>query len=376
MKILNYIYTLFYGITKVRVQGSIIKRIFTIFVSSTILVLSTWLMFRFTTIYTSKHILYLSHPLSVDTAENHYMKVDLSIKSTEGYTLKSREKDPYLYNTQIKIMQMHEGKGKCNNSFRENDIKRLNYFLHDSLITYKDTLYSSLIPISDIGNLLVFGHYYYCDFTRTHKEEPSHQIKKIEEKNMPTLFAYIFDNDPYIVKLPLGAQLNNKFANHLYFPGNFNVDWYYLITDNSEEIASFNRSSSSKKHNRWYEGLFKLHDISKSYFEYYIFTQAIDELNISFEANEMVEFSNAFANTDISEKSICFHITGDHYSDRKGLSGSQEISFYTKNLESENAQLVRMYFMMTICSFSLGFLLKSIYDCIWVYIKSLKRINK
>lgn len=372
MSFFHSMYVLLIGIAKASVKGGRSKSLFTFLFSSVILVSSIWVMFRFTTIHTAKHILFLSHPMSVDTAANHYMKVDLLIKSTEGYTLKPRKLDPYVYETELGITQLNKIVPQKTKYPICRDVKCLNYYLNDSIITYKDSMYSKYIPLNNIGNLIAFSHAYNSDFTENNDEVPYHTIGLSKEKDLPPILAYIFNNDPSCLKLPLGTQLQEKLID-VSFPGKINVDWYYVITNNDNEKVLFKRESIKNNHSKFYKGLFKLHDISKSYYEFYIFTKAIDELNITFEATEIVEISNAFADSKIGNNSISFNIKGDHYSNIKGIAGSQKVAFYTKNLESENAQIVRMFFMMTICSFSLGFLLKSISHYIWHIIRKIQK---
>ena len=85
------------GIFHARVRGGRIKRFIIFVMSFAVIIGSIWLMFNWSFVHTSKHIIYLSHPMAVDTARNHYMKVDIHIKSTEGYTVNERDFNPPVY---------------------------------------------------------------------------------------------------------------------------------------------------------------------------------------------------------------------------------------------------------------------------------------
>lgn len=108
MKYFQNLYALLLGAFYTRVKGGRIKRFITFLVSVLVIVGSIWLMYRWSFIHKSKHIIYLSHPVAVDTARNHYMKVDLCIRSAEGYTMKKdKEEDHYVYAHSISTTQQH-----------------------------------------------------------------------------------------------------------------------------------------------------------------------------------------------------------------------------------------------------------------------------
>lgn len=360
-----------------KVRGGRIKRFVTFVVSLIVIASSIWLMYRWSFVHKSKHIIYLAHPLSVDTADNHYMKVDLRIWSAEGFTMRDKEYDSRVYEHSISTTQLHQKKERGVSVTPSHDIRSLNYFLNDSIITYSDTLSSKYIPLSDIGNLVVFGHYYNCDFSEIHRGEPSHGLVHgdYDEELLGidgNSHAFVFDNDPLCLTLPLGAQIHKKLSEER-FPGDFNVDWNYLVTPNNEEVFDFNRVSSSRRGSTWLKEFLKLHDISRHYYEFNVFTQSIDELNLTFQTNEMVEISQPFADAKIGENSISVRINGDNYSEDGGISGCQRICFHTKNLESENAQLVRMFILMTFCAFALGYLLRTLSEYMWIIIRKIQK---
>lgn len=384
---MNYfqnLYSLLLGIIHARVKGGGIKRFIIFSLSLVVIGGSVWLMYRWSFIHTSKHIVYLAHPMSVDTASNHGIKVGLEIRSAEGYTLKNRNNDPYVYEHSIRLMPSHLDNGKKVSLPSHNDIKSLNYYLSDSIINSGDSLSSKYFPIHDVGNLLVFGHYYNCDYTEIQKPEPfrgliNDGVDKEYLERYGASHTFVIENDPFCLILPLGEKLHRKLSDgNVSFSGDFNVDWYYILFPANDEVSIFTKTSSSTHINTWDKGLFKLHDISRHYYEFCIFTQSIDELELTFKTNEMVEFSQPFADAKIDENSISVTISGEHYSETAGLSGCQKIRFYTKNLESENAQLVRMFLLMTICSFALGFFLKTLSEYLWILVRKIqkRKINK
>ena len=380
MKYFQNLYALLLGAFYTRVKGGRIKRFIIFLVSLLVIVGSIWLMYRWSFIHKSKHIIYLSHPVAVDTARNHYMKVDLCIRSAEGYTMKKdKEEDHYVYAHSISTTQQHRIKDPGTSLPSSHDIRCLNYYFNDSIITYRDTLSSKEIPKSDIGNLVVFGHYYNCDFSEVIHGAQIHKLVqgKYEEELKEidgTLHALVFDNDPLCLKLPLGAKLQKKLSDgKVSFPGDFNVDWNYIISPNNDEVYVLDRKSSSRKVNTRLSDFLKLHDISKHYYEFYVFTQSIDEMNLTFQTNEMVEISQPFADAKISENSISVRIIGDHYSEGAGISGCQSITFHTKNLESENAQFVRIFILTTFCAFALGFFLRTLSEYIWIIIRKIQK---
>ena len=251
---MNYfqnLYALLLGAFYTRVKGGRIKRFVTFLASLIVIVGSIWLMYRWSFVHKSKHFIYLSHPMAVDTARNHYMKVDLRIWSAEGFTMKNREYDPRVYEHSISTNQLHQAKERGASLPSSHDIQSLNYYLNDSIITYIDTLSSKYFPIGDIGNLVVFGHYYNCNFSEIYRGEPNHGLvhEEYDEKFLGIdgkLHAFVFDNDPFCLTLPLGAQLHKKLSDES-FSGDFNVDWNYLVTPNNDEVFEFYRISSLRR---------------------------------------------------------------------------------------------------------------------------------
>lgn len=373
------LYALLLGILHTRVQGGRLKRFFTFLFSLIVIISSVWLMYRWSYIHTSKQILYLSHPLATDTAQNHYMKVDLRIKSTDGNSLKNRETNPFLYETEMMVESLHQKKEKGKIFQRSHNIKKINDFLKESIVHDEDTLSCKYFPVSDIGNLVVLGIYYNCDYSETFHSEPTHFLfnSDIDEEytnKYGSSHTFVFENDPTCLALPLGRMLQDKLTEGKeHFAGDFNVDWYYMVTPNNEEVMGFQRKSSSRWITSWIKGFFSMHDISRRYYELDVLTQSIDELNLTFEANEMVEISHPFADAKIGRNSLKLQIIGDHWSDSPGISGAQKIVFFTKNLESENAQLLRMFILMTLCSFALGFFLKTLLDYLWIIIRKIQK---
>ena len=379
---MNYfqnLYSLLLGIIHARVKGGRVKRFVIFCLSLAVVVGSVWLMYRWSFIHTSKHVVYLSHPITVDTASNHAMKVGLEIRTTEGYTLKNRDSDPYVYEHSVRLMPSRLDHGKKVPLPFHNDIKSLNYYLQDSIIISGDSLSSKFFPISEPGNLLVLGHYYNCDYTEIQKGEPfrcliQEDIDKEHKGRYGAVHTFVIENDPYCLKLPLGEKLHKKLSDgHVSFSGDFNVDWYYIVFPANDEVSVFTKTSKSTQLNTWTKGLFKLHDISRHYYEFCILTQCIDEVELTFKANEMMEISHPFANAKLEDNAISVKISGECYSDQAGLSGSQMIRFYTKNLESENAQLVRMFLLMTLCSFALGFFLKTLSEYLWIMVRKIQK---
>lgn len=367
------------GIFHARVRGGRIKRFIIFVMSFAVIIGSIWLMFNWSFIHTSKHIIYLSHPMAVDTARNHYMKVDIHIKSTEGYTVNERDFNPPVYEHTMTITQLHQDKPQNTSLPPSHDIRSLNYYLQDSIIIHDDSLDSELIPINDIGNLIVFAHYYNCDFTETNENKPFHILVHETDdeeghKYSNALHSFIFDNDSLGLAVPLGAQFHKKLADgNVMFPGKYFYEWFYCISPNDEEVVSFCKKSTTRKKYAWLKDLLKLHDISRHYYEFYIFTQSIDEVNLTFQTNEMAEFSHPFTDAQISENSISTQIHGDHFSSINGIGGCSAVYFYTRNLESENAQLVRMFLLMTFCAFALGFFLKSLSEYFWIIIRKIQK---
>ena len=366
------------GIAKARVQGGRVKRLIVLFVSASVIAGSIWLMYRYSFVHKSKHVILLSNPMTLDSASNHYFKADLKIKTADGYTMQERYDNSHIFEIKLSLTQLHKKKEPGTSLPAINDVRYLNYCLGDSIISYVgDTIDSKYFPVGDIGNLIVFGHYYNCDYTEIHREKPWHGLVD-EDDNIYSktgkMHGFVIRNDPACLTLPICKDFHDKLVKgKTSFAGDFNVDWNFLITPNNEETFDFSRNTNNSNKNTWIGALFKLHDISKRYYEFDVFTKSIDELNLTFESNEMVEISHPFASAHINENSIDIRIRGDHYSNSNEYGGYQKIALVTKNLESENTQLVRMFLLMTFCSFALGYFLKTLSDYLWILIRKIQK---
>lgn len=375
MSSLQTIVALLSGIFRTRVRGGRIKR-FLVFVSSFIVVLgSIWLMYRWTNIPTSTHIVYLDHPYTVDTDSNHYVEVDFCLTSGEGFTLKDLSGRSDIFVNDIRFTQSNKKKEKNTSLPTSNDVMCINYYLNDSIIVDGDSLSSIFFDAHDVGNLLVVGHYY----NSTHLDNFVHYPEKEfipPQDDGCKIASFIINNHRFLASLPLSNKFNQKLSDgKVGFTSKFAVDWSYILFSNIGGTQVFRKNSSSYREKYGISELFTLNDISKSNYEFFVFTKSIDKVNIVYEANEIVDFNDIFTTNTRDSRKISISLLGDNYSEREGLSGCRGVIFCLRNLESENVQLVRMFLLMTLCSFALGFFLKSSSDYIWVIIRKIQKLK-
>ena len=373
---LSTLWALLSSLWNTNVRGGRVKRLLALVISLFIAGWSLYLMHVWTHITTSKHVFVVDYPMAKIINDSLYIKADLRIKSNEGYTLQQRNGDLYLFERVIRISQLNKIKSKNTSLPIEHNPEFINYALKQDIFVDSPD-YINTFPKEDAENLLLIGHYYSSNLTSMityYPPEKNCSLEDFVDEKGDTIRSYCFRfiNNPQIINMPLVDKLHQKLCeDSVRFPSNFFVDWYYIVFRNN--IGPFNFSALThgemKSFNIW--DLFRPYDISKKQYDIYLYSKGVDEIDIKIEANENVEFSSSWNKSVKGNNSITINFTGDH--GLKQRYGSSHVELFTKNLESENAQQIRMFIAMTLCSIALGYFFKCIYEYVWILVRKIEK---
>lgn len=379
MNYLSTISSVFASIFRARARGGRIKRFLTFLFSFIVLVFTIYILQIWTHIPVSRHVIIVDHPVSTNVSSNHYVEVDIKINSDEGFSCNSNNRSLAI-NKSIRVLICDKDKEKGTTMPASSDISMLNYYLGNNYFTNDSVGTGNQISNRDLSNLLAIGHYYNSDVTSYYHKEPFVGFGKMQDdsngKDSCAFYRLVFSNSQDCLSLPLGNEYHNKLCEtKMSFTGDFWVDWDYLILGSSPDSIIAEEKSTIKSNLGDLLYIFKKHDISRTYFDFIVMSKSVDLINIIFESNEQTLFSKTFGSIEINAKTIRASIKGDHNSkDPKILNGAV-LSFYTHNLESSNTQKVRLFFIMTLCSFALIAFLKCCSEYFWIFVRKVQKRN-
>ena len=380
MHYLSTIAAVLTSIFKARARGGRIKRLLTFVCSFCLFVGTIVIIQQWTKIPISKHVLVFDHPITTDTAKNHYIGVDVRIRSNEGFSFNSNAKR-LVFDESFRVWTDHRLKDKATSLPECHDPLQFNYYVGQEIFTGDSVNTEGKYLAKELDNLLVIGHYFNADiseYTTTVPFRGWNYSPYVSGADTIESHSLILADDSKSLSLPLGQKYHKeicKTANIFY--GNIRFNWFYLMwEDDPDPIIQEGLSNIDKT--PWdFLYLFKMHDISRTYYDFVIMNKSVDQINLTFETTELAEFSKTFADKERQNaKSITASFTGHNLNYPPTYIQKTSFSFCTKNLESSNAQAVRLFFLMTLSSLALVAFLRSLADYVWIIIRKIQKRSR
>lgn len=296
---------------------------------------------------TYTHIIVLDQPLSRDTSNTHFVTASADLRINDGFFL--GKDDEFLFQAcNFKIDSMP----------KLPEIAKAEYFSDEKI--------EELSPSGQNGNLFFFGHTFNSDIESfIHHTPPRSEIVKLndEQGKMHEMLLIAATNDERILsnhKTYIYARKRIQYPIFDENAGRLIPTLAGAITDSTQdvcrlqyvgkdELSSFNRCLLYGKQ------LIKSHDLSRCNYVIHTISRGVDSINVHFELYENAEFTYGLDSTiRVGRNYVEFSIEGDSYE----ADGVRVHSFSVSLQESENIQLIRMFFITTLCASCLGFFLK------------------
>lgn len=308
---------------------------------------------------TYTHILYFSHILSNDTTDMNFCTVDFDIRLYDGYVF--YEVDGEKNEFSRKCMFHYERKRKNIGVKKASLItsESLNTYLGAPLFSNRKNTNMSYFP--EAGNTGAFCHtfntgnddlierislsrakMYYPDDDYNH--HIGHLIQSLDEDTIVNMRDYL------ALRMRLPLFFSDKSS------GRIIHSYAAFISDSTHTNPAIQQGLN--KHDTKINKLiyqmkcfFSLHDVSRCNYYIYTASEGVDSINLHIGFHEDAEIVTT---TSKPRKNYI----ESSYRCKDSEKGVKILSISAKMFESENTQLIRMFFISTICATCFGFFLK------------------
>lgn len=310
-------------------------------------------------IYT--HVIYVDHPFSVDSTSSHFVTADVEMMMYDGYIVNGNKDEKHKMTRSCIFKYENRAKYKGIKKPVKPSSEDVNKYIGLSLFSENGD--NQTLPLSYVGNVGVFCHTFNTGGEQLIKQD-SLEVSVINpqnesSKNSPNIVIHSIDDNAVLKSSAYESiikRLPRFYADER--SGRLVHSYACVVSSDIDSIASIGHSADNNALNWWGKICYnvrqfvKCRDISRCCYTVYVATSGIDSINVNIRLYE-----NADIFTGIEK-------TGNNYieSRRIGDTESDErvnlFAFSANMLESENTQLVRLFFITTICAVCFGFFLK------------------
>lgn len=308
-------------------------------------------------IYT--HMIMVDHPFSSDTSSCHFVTADVEIKMYDGYLVYGNQDETHKMTRSCVFRYKNRPKNPDVKKPSLPTIDDVNYYVQTNVLS-KDGDEKSL-ALDEIGNVGVFCHTFNTggEMLLTQGPYDDDYNSYVDEFGIRhnRLLAHAF-NDDWVLNSPAYNYLKQRLPTFFYDErsGHFVHSYACVVSDKTDSITSIGHSIDKDPITMWdkisyhSQQFVKLQDISRCCYNVYVVTRGVDSIKVK---------AYLYEDADIVSDN---QKTGSNYAESV-YSGETDknvcvFSFNAKLLESENTQMVRLFFITTLCAGFFGLFLK------------------
>jgi len=334
---------------------------------STLLVLSgigTFVCFIiircWTYVPTYTHIVSVGHTFSTDTSETHFVSAEVELQMYDGFVIYENNDQNHKMTRSCTFKYSKRKKNPGVNTASDFTLKRINDYLGAPLVSA--TSENNKIPLENVGNVSVFCHSFNTGSEQLINECPlQFDSKSIAYTNGAQHIVYYiraFDDDK-VLESPDYQYLKQRIPRPFYEKksGRLIHSYACIISDSTNHEATLGHSIDND--DSWLEKVYyqfrqiiKCHDLSRCNYVITTISHGVDVVNLRFVLHENAELISGVAK--VGKNYIEVSYPGDAITKE----GANFLTLTANLLESENAQMIRMFFITTLCAACFGFFLK------------------
>lgn len=337
------------------------KRLFYLFLCllgtlASFIVIRSWIY-----VPTYTHMIYVDHPFSSDTSSYHFVTADVEVMMYDGYLVYGNKDEKHKM-TRSCIFHYE-------NRLKDPSIKKPFYPTVDGVNNYAgDNVVSNTgddrsLALSEMGNMGVFCHTFNTGSENLLTNSPytvDHTYKvDAYGKQHKVILAHAF-NDDNVLRSPAYNYLKQRLPSFFYDErsGHFIHSYACIVSDKTDSITIIGHSADEDPVTFWDKVCYhsrqfiKLHDISRCCYNVYVATSGVDSINVRISFYEDADIVSGH------KKAGKNYVESTSKGDSDSMKGVSVFSFNATLLESENTQLVRLFFITTFCAGFLGLFLK------------------
>lgn len=337
------------------------KRLLYLFLSLLGTLLSFIVIRYWTYVPTYTHIIYVGHPFSSDTSSYHYVTADVEVMMYDGYLVYGNKDEKYKmtrscvfhYENRIKDSEIRKPSLPS--------VDNVNQYIGGTIVSKDGD--NKTIPLSQVGNIGVFCHTFNTGSENLLTESPFKVdvIDRIDDqgRNHKMVWGHAFD-DNRVLESPAYQYLKQRLPCFFYdeSAGRQIHSYACSLSDKTDSLVSIVHSADENPvtfgdkvcyHVRQFV---KPYDISRCCYNVDVATSGIDSINVRLTFYEDADIFSCH------KKAGKNYIESASKGDSDLMKGTTAFSFNAKLLESENTQLVRLFFITTLCAGFFGLFLK------------------
>lgn len=337
------------------------KRLLYLFLSLLGTMLSFMVIRCWTYVPTYTHMIYVGHPFSSDTSSYHFVTADVEVMMYDGYLVYGNKDEKYKMTRSCVFHYENRIKGSEIRKPSLPTIDNVNQYISGTIVS-KDG-HDKTIPLSQVGNVGVFCHTFNTGSENLLKESLFNVdvIDRIDEqgRNHKMVWGHAFD-DGRVLESPAYNYLKQRIPRffHDERSGRLIHSYAFSLSDKTDSLVSIVHSADENPvtyvdkvcyHIRQFV---KPNDISRCCYNISVATSGIDSINVRLTFYEDADIVSCH------KKAGKNYIESTSKGDPVSMKGTTAFSFNAKLLESENTQLVRLFFITTLCAGFFGLFLK------------------
>jgi len=309
---------------------------------------------------TYTHMISVGHIFSSDTSDTHFVSAEVELQMYDGFVIYDNKDNKHKMTRSCTFRYGKRKKNPGVNTASDFTLKRINDYIGAPLVS--DTDENNKIPLKDVGNVSVFCHSFNSGSEQLIEGCPlqfdSEDIAYTSGTQHTVYYIRAFDDDN-VLESPDYQYLKKRIPRPFYEKesGRLIHSYVCLISDSTNHEATLGHSVDND--NSWLEKAYyqfrqiiKCHDLSRCNYIISTISHGVDVVNLRFALHENAEIISGIAKVGKNYVEVSYQ--GD--SDAK--EGANFITFTAILLESENAQMIRMFFITTLCAACFGFFMK------------------
>lgn len=337
------------------------KRLFFLFLSAIGTILCFGVIRSWTYVPTYTHLIYLDHPFSIDSTSSHFVTAEVEIMMYDGYIVNGNTDEKHKMTRSCIFRYEKRAKKKGIKKPITPSSEDVNRYL--GLPVFSEMGSAGSAPLSWVGNVGVFCHTFNTGGEQLIERDPL-EVDVINQEdesseNTPSIFIHSID-DNNVLKNSAYESLNQRLPQIAYDArsGRLIHSYSCVVSNYSDTIASIGHSVDNNNLDWWgkvcyHVGQFvKCQDISRCCYTVYVATSGLDSINVKMFLYEDADIFSGF------EKTGKNYIEYSSVGDSEPENGAKLFTFSANLLESENTQLVRLFFITTLCAVCFGFFMK------------------
>lgn len=310
---------------------------------------------------TYTHIISIDHPFSSDTSSYHFVTADVVMMMYDGYLVFGNEDEK---NKMTRSCIFH-----YENRLKNNGVKKPSLPTIDGINNYAGTSVVSKegdeksFALSEMGNVGVFCHTFNTGgenlLTQSPYEVDANYKVDDSGKLHKRVLAHAFD-DSRLINSPAYQYLRQRLPKffHDECSGRLIHSYVCSLSDKTDSLVPVVHSADENPVTFWDKACYHIRqfvkpvDISRCSYNVYVATSGIDSINVRLTFYEDADIVSGYKKTGEN------YIESASKGDPDSMKGVSTFSFNAKLLESENTQLVRLFFITTLCAGFFGLFMK------------------